>query len=362
VESPIAIELYNSYNDTTRQGTITAKIKNTGTTTDSSAVSGKLYFALTETGIFFTAPNGVGMHNQTMLDIFPNANGVAISLPSKDSTEQTQTYTIKDSFPLNPPQNTKYHKIPPESCQVVVFVQNPSSKEVLQAAKLWVTSTQGMNIDYDKTTQIGGDDKLSPGETGNMVLVIKNSGDKQLTGVQGTLTATDSYITISDPTGNFGDIGPNQSKDNQSDPFIVQAAPSTPNGHTVDFTLKVQTANHYSAEIPFSLTVTGIGEVSRPAPHKLFLGSARPNPMHDWTVIDYALPTATKVSLKIYSATGELVKTLVAKTQPAGTQQIRWDGTDAQGNPVASGVYFSELVANGTKATERITKKFMKVR
>lgn len=367
VESPLSLELWNVYNDSTRKGTILAKIKNTGTSlhlkNSDTTVSGKIYFALTETGIHYTGRNGARIHNYTMLDMLPNASGKSLTLAPGDSLEETRTYTLEDSFSLNPPTNTTFHRVLPESCQIVAFVQNSTSREVLQAAKLWLTSTLGMALTFDNSSIVGGDNQLNPGETADLVLSIKNTGNKDLTGVEGTISTSDPYITVVDPQGNFGDIARNKTGDNQSDPFVVTADSLTPSGHSADFTLTVRSTNHFITEIPFTLTVqAGIGEQTRTLPAKLELGPAKPNPWRDWTLIRYALPTAMEVNLKIYSATGELVKTLAAKTEPAGEKQLLWDGRDANGSLVPSGVYFYELVTQSGEQIERITKKLMKVK
>ena len=56
--------------------------------------------------------------------------------------------------------------------------------------------------------------------------------------------------------------------------------------------------------------------------------------------IRFELPEDDNVSLRLYSATGQLVKTLVEdKLTRAGDNDIVWDGIDEFGIPAASGVY-----------------------
>jgi flagellar hook assembly protein FlgD len=60
------------------------------------------------------------------------------------------------------------------------------------------------------------------------------------------------------------------------------------------------------------------------------------------------------VTLDIYNIKGQLVKTLVNETKPAGDHSIIWDGDDDSNKQVASGIYFYKLNVNGN--TEAIKK------
>ena len=64
-----------------------------------------------------------------------------------------------------------------------------------------------------------------------------------------------------------------------------------------------------------------------------------PNPFNPKTTIDFSLPSAETVSLRIYDERGRLVRTLVDGLAPEGNNQVMWDGKDNRGRSVASGVY-----------------------
>ena len=73
----------------------------------------------------------------------------------------------------------------------------------------------------------------------------------------------------------------------------------------------------------------------------------------------YQLAKGAEVKLHIYAANGILVRTLILGYQPAGLYQSRsraayWDGRNAFGEPVASGVYFYTLTAGEFAATRKI--------
>ncbi|MGH7601395.1 MAG: FlgD immunoglobulin-like domain containing protein, partial [bacterium] len=72
-----------------------------------------------------------------------------------------------------------------------------------------------------------------------------------------------------------------------------------------------------------------------------------PNPFNPSTMIKFALPAAGKVIVKIYSETGQLVRTLVDGEMAAGRHGIHWNGKNQAGRSIASGVYLYQIVARG---------------
>ena len=84
-----------------------------------------------------------------------------------------------------------------------------------------------------------------------------------------------------------------------------------------------------------------------------------PNPFNPETWIPYQLAKDTNVTLHIYAMNGTLVRTLTLGHQAAGMYQTRsraayWDGKNALGEPVASGVYFYTLTADDFSATRKM--------
>jgi hypothetical protein len=84
--------------------------------------------------------------------------------------------------------------------------------------------------------------------------------------------------------------------------------------------------------------------------------AARPNPFSGSTEIPFALPSAGRVSLRIYDVAGRLVRTLVDGDRPAGESGAAWDGRDAAGRNGRTGIYFVKLSAAGVERTSRIMK------
>ena len=84
-----------------------------------------------------------------------------------------------------------------------------------------------------------------------------------------------------------------------------------------------------------------------------------PNPFNPETWIPYQLAIPSDVSISIYASDGKLVRTLDLGHQPVGIYRSKssaayWDGKNAQGEPVASGVYYYTLSAGRFTATRKM--------
>ena len=79
-----------------------------------------------------------------------------------------------------------------------------------------------------------------------------------------------------------------------------------------------------------------------------------PNPFNPETTIRFSLPAGERVALAVYSADGALVRTLVDGIQPAGSHDVTWDGRDASGRAVSSGVYFYRMAAGKFTETRKM--------
>jgi hypothetical protein len=65
----------------------------------------------------------------------------------------------------------------------------------------------------------------------------------------------------------------------------------------------------------------------------------------DVTLLTYELPRAGVVTVQVLTLDGQLVSVLQRGRQAAGRQMVSWDGTNASGQMVASGLYFIRVVA-----------------
>jgi len=91
----------------------------------------------------------------------------------------------------------------------------------------------------------------------------------------------------------------------------------------------------------------------RELPSTFALAQNYPNPFNPTTTIDVSLPVTSDYTLDIYNIAGQKIRTFSGNAS-AGVLQIVWDGKDASGSSVASGVYFYKVNAAQFSATKRM--------
>ena len=84
-----------------------------------------------------------------------------------------------------------------------------------------------------------------------------------------------------------------------------------------------------------------------------------PNPFNPETWIPYQLAETADVSVKVYDVSGHLVRSISVGLKPVGYYLTReraayWDGRNEVGEPVSSGVYFLQLIADDFSATRQV--------
>ena len=92
-------------------------------------------------------------------------------------------------------------------------------------------------------------------------------------------------------------------------------------------------------------------------PTAFALGANYPNPFNPATTIPLAVPAgARSVDLTIYNVLGQPVRHVWTGPLPAGEHELTWDGRDAQGQPVAAGVYVYRLQVGDQTRTRKMVK------
>lgn len=87
-----------------------------------------------------------------------------------------------------------------------------------------------------------------------------------------------------------------------------------------------------------------------------------PNPARAKTTIQYELPVDGHITLTIYDLRGRKISTLVDQFATTGPNAIDWDGTDARGNALASGVYFYRVIIDTGSTILKEQKKLIFIR
>ena len=79
-----------------------------------------------------------------------------------------------------------------------------------------------------------------------------------------------------------------------------------------------------------------------------------PNPFNSETVIPFTMADAGDVDVGVYDLRGTQVKRLAQGLFPVGRHVVKWDGTDADGRQMASGVYVIRLAVRSSDTTRKV--------
>jgi hypothetical protein len=90
-------------------------------------------------------------------------------------------------------------------------------------------------------------------------------------------------------------------------------------------------------------------------PKGMILHANYPNPFNPSTTIKFDIPQAGNVQLVIYDLNGRRISTLIDDNLAAGSHQVSWNGLDASGITVSSGVYIYRLQSMGTVLSRKLT-------
>ncbi len=137
-------------------------------------------------------------------------------------------------------------------------------------------------------------------------------------------------------------------------------------GDTLEVSVTDTNGNVASEKYVFKVTPDNLANAVLPAnldsigqPNKDRLLQNYPNPFNPETWIPYQLSVASPVFISIFDATGGHVRTLSIGYQPEGFYHNRgraayWDGRNALGERVASGIYFYQLATPAFQQTRRM--------
>ena len=91
-----------------------------------------------------------------------------------------------------------------------------------------------------------------------------------------------------------------------------------------------------------------------PSPGGVIDLRAYPNPFNPSVRIAFKTHAASRVDARIYDPAGRLVTSLESRVFPAGDHVLSWDGNDADGRAVASGVYFLRVRSSSNESSLKL--------
>lgn len=154
------------------------------------------------------------------------------------------------------------------------------------------------------------------------------------------LGSTD-WVTVDRPT---------QLPDDRTGSFLDDSATEN-----TDYVYRVGLVSPFGTGQTLAVEATsGEYEDVPPLPEVPRLGQNFPNPFNPGTTIRFGLPASMRVRLSIYDVRGRHVVTLVDGVRE-GEDAVTWDGTDAAGNPMASGTYIYTLHTAEGSESRRLT-------
>ena len=135
---------------------------------------------------------------------------------------------------------------------------------------------------------------------------------------------------------------------------VIELRVIGPGGNAESQTLNFKVTPEDLANAVLSIRLDSIGQ---PTQNQLLQNY--PNPFNPETWIPYQLSEDSQVSVSIYDTTGQLVRTLSLGFQSAGFYNNQghaayWDGRNALGERVASGIYFYQLTTPTFQQTRRL--------
>ena len=100
-----------------------------------------------------------------------------------------------------------------------------------------------------------------------------------------------------------------------------------------------------NSRVTFELNPVSVDPTGGTTPVEFALLQNYPNPFNPTTTIRYGLPEQSAVTLKVFNLLGQEVVTLVNAVQGASSYAVSWNGSNARGQQVSTGIYFYRLEA-----------------
>lgn len=98
---------------------------------------------------------------------------------------------------------------------------------------------------------------------------------------------------------------------------------------------------------------TSISESTRPDDY--FLMRTYPNPFNSSTIISLTIPLSSNIKLDAYDINGRHVSSIMNRELKSGKYEVSWNGTDASGNELPSGLYFVRISSSKNSGVQRLS-------
>jgi len=265
------------------------------------------------------------------------------------NAEKISTWPIRSLFRYRGPTIlgvSKYALTPYSLCTQYV-VPPPSWGESI------LTSFQGLGSEaYAAEFCDGGGAGFIVGVQGDLraapAIVRKSMSDTGWRQVSTGIFRDGTFLSVSAPSANViyvcGSNGMIFKSSNAGDTWIDQTLQTRRNVNAIFF----YDENHGFAVGDSGLILstsngglTGVGDQGDFDPTKCVLEQNYPNPFNPSTIIEFTLPSASHVTLKVFNVLGQEVAAILNSYHAAGTYRVQWNP-----HALAGGTYFYRLVAD----------------
>jgi immune inhibitor A len=248
-------------------------------------------------------------------------------------------------------------------------VEVPAVKNSPTIFKLWTDGSPANEYFLVENRQKIGYDSQLPHHGLMIYHVDQNIGDYGANDLEWYPGYTDSghYKVALEQSDGLWQMEKNINTGNSGDPY-----PGTYNRRTFNFSSTPNSQSYAGAE-----TYVGVTNISDSGdtmtcdllvsssdvkdqgdddllPNSYTLKQNYPNPFNPETKIEYQLKENGWVKLEIFNLLGQKIFTLVDGHNEKGEHLVTWDGTDEQGKPLPSGIYFYQLTTEGVQKTNKM--------
>jgi len=262
-------------------------------------------------------------------------------------------YAENTTWALSPGNGTKT-----VNCEI----KNAAGSVLAQSDQIQLNASADLAVDLTS-----GSATVESGQTWSFTLTTTNHGGSSANGlaVSDALPAGLAYESASQPVtvvGNTITRSVTSLASGASDVVVITlrasgaAGPKTVPASALAGEFDPVMANN-SDSLPLEVTASSVG-VPGDDPNAgraiLALQPNLPNPFTTATRLAWTQPVAARVTLTVHDAAGRRIVTLAENLFDAGDHAALWDGSDADGRPVAAGLYFSRLVVDGQVRTGKL--------
>ncbi|PJA27587.1 MAG: hypothetical protein CO189_06560 [candidate division Zixibacteria bacterium CG_4_9_14_3_um_filter_46_8] len=351
VPSPLSISLTGSLDQVDGSGFINVAID---AIDEMPSYPVNVRVAVTESNLYYHAPNATFWHHQTFRGMLPDTEGDTLTMSAGSQYYFSYDFDFEDLGLVL------------ENCQFVAFVQDDFTKEIYQGAKLNLVAMPNVGrVDVEIRPHLpeiiiprsGGSFSYTGNLTNNVALLDSIDVWQMLTFPNGSeMGPLGNYII---PVGALGQF---------SDSNIVQEIPwNAPSGIYVyrcyagNYPDDIQDSSRL--EFRKECGVAGgtysnysICGWTRPGNNRMAadIGKAfdltcSPNPCNPYSEIAFFLEESEFVRVEIINIMGEIIDVLIEGIKPAGNNSIIWNGS-----AYSSGIYFASLKVGSASSCAKI--------